>query len=170
MRKWKAEGWDVRAIFDYALSFHASHMNNKSAPIPEELRDEVARFLRRLGYRLVLRKLEHPRSVAAGGRVTLALAWENAGVAPPYRDDRLAFRFTDAAGKTLGTIVGKASIRGWLPGEKAVQEEIDAPSVPGTYGLSVAVVDPASKEPAVRLAIAGRSEDGWYPLSRIEVR
>jgi len=36
--------------------------------------------------------------------------------------------------------------------------------------LAVAVVDPATMEPAVRLAIEGADEHGWYPLSRIGVR
>ena len=46
MRKWVKEGWDVRAIYDYALSYHASYVNNKSAPIPEGTRSEVERLLR----------------------------------------------------------------------------------------------------------------------------
>jgi hypothetical protein len=48
MRKWKQEGWVIRFIYDYALRFHASYINNKSAPIPEGTRPEVERMLRRL--------------------------------------------------------------------------------------------------------------------------
>jgi hypothetical protein len=97
MRKWKQEGWDIRAIFDYALQYHGSYINNKSAPLPEGVRGEVERVLRRLGYRLVPRRLTHPASVTAGGTLRAEMEWENAGVAPPYRDDRLAFRLTPAA-------------------------------------------------------------------------
>jgi hypothetical protein len=33
----------------------------------------------------------------------------------------------------------------------------------------MAVLDPASGQPAVRLAIAGRRSDGWYPLSHVDI-
>ena len=57
MRKWVDEGWSLRFIFNYALALHGSFINNKSAPLPEgeNVRLEVERFLRRLGYRLVLK-------------------------------------------------------------------------------------------------------------------
>ena len=69
MRKWKQEGWDIRFIFDYALRCHASYVNNKSAPIPDGTRPEIERLLRRLGYRLVIRSVEHAASASAGRRV-----------------------------------------------------------------------------------------------------
>ena len=49
MNKWKEEGWDIPYIFDYALNYHVSYHNNKSAHIPEGTRDEVERFLRKMG-------------------------------------------------------------------------------------------------------------------------
>ena len=38
---------------------------------------------------------------------------------------------------------------------------------PGDYSLSIAAVGQKSEEPVVRLAIEGRADDGWYPLSRV---
>lgn len=84
MRKWVVEGWDVRYIFDYALSYHASYINNKSAPIPNSTRSEVERFLQKLGYRLVLRRIEAPDIVNPGAETRINMLWENVGVAPPY--------------------------------------------------------------------------------------
>jgi hypothetical protein len=51
MRKWVAEDWSLRYIFNYALALHGSYLNNKSAPLPvaDEVRPEIERFLRRLG-------------------------------------------------------------------------------------------------------------------------
>ena len=40
---------------------------------------------------------------------------------------------------------------------------------PGRYDLAVAIVEPSTREPAIRLAVAGRAADGWYPLSRVDV-
>jgi hypothetical protein len=173
MRKWKQEGWDIRFIFDYALQLHASYMNNKSAPIPEGTRPEVERFLRRIGYRLVLREVEHPARAAPGEALPVRLAGENTGVAPPYRDDRLALRLTAAAGgEAKATRVSETSIRGWLPGPKTVRETLPLPRdlAPGRYQLAVAIVAPSTGEPALRLAIRGRSTDGWYRVSELQVR
>ncbi|OHB65834.1 MAG: hypothetical protein A2Y76_07855, partial [Planctomycetes bacterium RBG_13_60_9] len=63
MRRWVKEGWPLRFIFNYALALHGSCINNKSAPLPEgpNVRPEIERFLRRLGYRFVLKELTHPR-------------------------------------------------------------------------------------------------------------
>ena len=52
---------------------HGSYINNKSAPLPagDDVRPEMERFLRRLGYRLVLKELRHPAAVKPGGRLEL---------------------------------------------------------------------------------------------------
>jgi hypothetical protein len=178
MRKWQAEGWDIRFIFDYALELHASYLNNKSAPIPAGTRGEIERFLRRIGYRLVLRQVEHPGKARAGSTVAVSLAWENAGVAPPYRDYRLAFRLKKEKTQKVKkeppaprVFVTETSIRGWQPGRLEGTASLKLPGdlEPGRYELALAVVGPTSRAPAVRLAIAGRAGDGWYPLSHLEV-
>jgi hypothetical protein len=172
MRKWKQEGWDIRYILDYALSNHVSYVNNKSAPIPEGTRAEVERLLRRMGYRLVLRQVEHPQQVKAGGSLPVSLRWDNVGVAPPYGDYRVAFRLSSKGSSAERFIsVTSYSIRGWLPGTTNVTESLTVPRElrSGDYGLAVALVDPSSREPAVRLAIGGRAADGWYPLSVVAV-
>ncbi len=171
MRKWVDEGWDLRYIFDYGLELHGSYLNNKSAPIEEAWLPEINRFLRKMGYRLVLRRLEHPGSLTAGGRLAATADWENVGVAPPYHDFRVAFRLAGAGGRNE-VLVTDQSVQGWLPGEQHRSFAVTLPrSLPsGRYALSVGVVDPAAKRPAVNLAIAGRDADGWYPVSAMEVR
>ena len=171
MNHWVKEGWDVRGIFDYALAYHASYVNNKSQPIPEGKKPEVERLIRRLGYRLVLRSLEYSPKLVRGGKFVAKMQWENVGVAPPYRDYYLAFEFRNKQGKSLVAMT-KASIKGWLPGKKTVAVTIAIPKqMPkGQYEIALGVVDPATKKPAVRLAIEGRDKDGWYPVSAFEAK
>ena len=68
MRRWVNEDWSLRYIFNYALALHGSYLNNKSAPLPEgeNVRPEIERFLRRLGYRLVLKEVKHPEAGRRG--------------------------------------------------------------------------------------------------------
>ncbi len=168
MRKWVAEGWDVRYIFDYALAYHASYVNNKSAPIPEGYRSEVERLLRKLGYRLVLRQAEFPTTVSPQGTLTVLTKWENGGVAPPYWDYLLAIQLR--SDRWQQTFVTDISVKGWLPGQKEVSLQVPLPPLPaGAYQLLLAVVSPHTKQPTLRLAIAGRQPDGWYPLDTVRV-
>ncbi len=173
MRKWKQEGWDIRHIFDYALRCHASYVNNKSAPIPDGTRGEIEQFLRRLGYRLAVRSVEHEATARAGADFAVAVAWENVGVAPPYRDYRVALRLRCTNGTEAKPIIAASdtSIRGWLPGARKTDLKVSLPATigSGTYELAIGIVDPVSQAPAVRLAIGGRDADGWYPVSRVRV-
>jgi len=191
MRRWVEEGWPLRYIFNYALATHASYLNNKSAPLPTDtdVRPEVERFLRRLGYRLVLRELKHPATARPGETVTLTSRWQNAGSAPCYRPYAVAWRLR--AGATTVKQIGPATVNVWMPGEVEVftEEFLKSPPdlppgpvnevaekfalrgdlLPGDYEVGVAVVDPDTAAPVVRLAIEGRAEDGWYPVSRLRV-
>ena len=171
-RKWAAEGWDIDFILDWALKVHVSYMNNKSAPLPEGVRDKVENFIRKMGYRFVLRSLEHPAQVEPGGPFPVTMKWENVGVAPSYSDYAVALALADATGKRLWTHTSKESIRSWLPGPIDLTETPTLPAdlAAGTYGLLVAIVDPATGEPVIKLAIEGRQDDGWYPVSKVTVR
>jgi hypothetical protein len=172
MRKWKQEGWNIRYIFDYALECHASYFNNKSAPIPEGTRPDIERFLKKMGYRLVLRQIEHAPSVSAGSSLSLSMVWENSGVAPPYGDFHVAFRLAkDESRDATTTILTGTSVKGWLPGKKEATAALKLPETlkPGKHELAIAIVDPSTLAPAVRLAITGRGADGWYPVSSINV-
>jgi len=172
MRKWKEAGWDIPFIFDYALRCHASYVNNKSAPIPDGTRPEIERFLRRLGYRLVIRGVEHEAKASAGATTSVVIQWENAGVAPPYRDYRVAIRLRASDGKGDPSAYGDGrSIRGWLPGRHRTELSLQLPAGfrAGRYELAVGAVEPGNRRPAVRLANLGRDSDGWYPVSSVDI-
>jgi hypothetical protein len=172
MRKWKEAGWDVGFIFDYALRCHASYVNNKSAPIPDGTRPDIERFLRRLGYRLVIRSVAHEAKASAGAMTSVVIEWENAGVAPPYRDYRLAIRLRTIDGRGEPSVqVGETSIRGWLPGRHRTELSLQLPAElhAGRHEVAVGVVDPRDRQPAVRLANAGRDAEGWYRVSELDI-
>ena len=119
MRKWVKDGWSLRYIFNYALACHASVINNKSAPLPqgENVRPEIERFLRRLGYRLVLKELKYPAQVRVGGKLELSMKWQNVGSAPCYKPYRLAYRL-EKQGRTftMRPLRLEFAREHWLPG------------------------------------------------------
>ena len=196
MRKWASEGWSLRFIFNYALACHGSYINNKSAPLPEadNVRPELERFLRRFGYRLVLRELAHVPAAKAGEALALSMKWQNTGSAPCYRPYRLAYRLTTTLADGTRRHIqcpGEVTVNRWLPGsiplftEEFFKEPQDLPpgeivSVkdafklpadlePGTYALAIGVVENPAGQPVVKLAIKGRDAEGWYPLSKLDI-
>lgn len=184
--------WPLRWIFNYALALHGSYFNGKSGKLPgdENFQEELTRFLRRLGYRLVLDEMTHPAQVRAGGKLSISTRWQNVGSAPCYQPYRVAYRLTSEKGSPK-VFVSSATVNRWMPGSielftgeffKApkdlppgpVNEVADSISLPGDlppgeYAISVGVVGVNSEQPVVRLGIAGRSQDGWYPASKVTV-
>jgi hypothetical protein len=65
-----------------------------------------------------------------------------------------------------------ADVTGWLPGDALWEGGVFVPDTltPGEYSLRLALLDPRTLQPAVRLAIEGREEDGWYSLGSLRVR
>ena len=99
------------------------------------------------------------------------MIWENVGVAPPYRDYLLAFRITNIESGNVFVSLSDTSIKGWLPGEIEFTESLKLPEdfKPGRYEIALAILDPNTRKPVIHLAIDGRADDGWYPLSQIEL-
>ena len=169
MQHWLDKGWDVDHIIDQSLKWHISSFNAKSSAVPDQWRPQVNRWLKRMGYRFVLRKWTHSKKVQPGGIMNLTSWWENKGVAPCYRRFPLAIRLT--RGEKSVVLVTDADIRPWLPGDNLFDSQVPVPSdlSAGQYDLAIALVDPESKQPKIRLAIAGRTEDGWYPMGTLHV-
>jgi len=165
---------------------------NKSAPLPygENVRPERERFLRSLGYRLVLKELKQPSGAKPGAKLDLLMKWQNVGSAPCYKPYRLAYRLSNDQGYTK-VFVSNITVNRWLPGSielfteeffkepkdlppgevAAVTDSITLPGdIPaGVLVLSLAVVDELTPSPILRLGIKGRASDGWYPVSDVRI-
>ncbi|MCE5308879.1 MAG: DUF4832 domain-containing protein, partial [Acidobacteriales bacterium] len=169
MQHWMDKGWDADYIIDQSLKWHISTFNAKSSAVPEAWKPKVDRWLKKMGYRFVLRKFTYPATVARDAKLPFTSWWENKGVAPCYRQWPLAIRLKSANHTQVWRT--EADIRDWLPGDNlydsAVVVPVDMPA--GVYDLGVALIDPLTGEPKVKLAIAGIGADGWYDLGKITV-
>jgi hypothetical protein len=166
---WKQQGWDVNYILDQALRWHVSTVNVKSSPIPPEWKNAFDDFQKKMGYRFILRRLEYSPQVKAGGMMPVHMWWLNAGVAPVYREYVLALELRSSGGSAV--IRADADVRKWLPGDAVYDGSVYVPDTvkPGAYRLRVALLDPRTGVPAIKLAIEGRQPDGWYDLGEIQV-
>jgi hypothetical protein len=160
---------EVRYVFEQALKWHVSSFNAKSSPVPKEWQALVDEWLKKMGYRFVLRKLTYPAKVAPNGALPYRTWWENKGVAPCYQDFALALRLVGAPASTVR--LTDAHVPSWLPGDVFHDGRVFLPrDLPeGSYELQVGIVSRDTREPKLRLAIEGRAADGWYPMGPITV-
>ena len=169
MQHWKDQGWDVNYIIDQSLKWHISSFNNKSSAVPDDWWPQVNRWLKKMGYRLALRRFAYPASVPPQGKLAFTTWWENQGVAPCYRQFPLAIRLANT--QKTEVLITDADIRTWLPGDTVYNGAVSIPAeMPrGEYELSIALLDPVSHRPKVKLAIAGVQPDGWYSIGKVKV-
>jgi hypothetical protein len=159
----------VKYIFDESLKWHITSFNAKSSPVPPEWEDLVNDWLKKMGYRFVLRRFTCPDAVRQNGKFPFTTWWENKGVAPCYKDFTLAIRLKTAARAEI--LLTDADIKKWLPGDNVYDDAVFVPSdFPlGICDVQVAIVDKLKHEPRVNLAIEGKGSDGWYQLGKITI-
>lgn len=171
MEHWKQKGWDIDYIIDQSLKWHISSFNNKSQSVPVEWETKVDEWLKKMGYRFVLRKFTYPESVKPNEMLRFKSWWENKGVAPLYsKNFLLAIRLTN--GKRSEVMITCADINSWLPGDNLYDDatlvHTDMPA--GNYQVQIGIVDRQSHKPRVDLAIEGRTSDGWYNMGEIIIK
>jgi len=159
-------------VVDDAIKWHATFIQNKSHYIPSNWISDIERLVMKLGFRLVLREMEFSNAVTAGSEIIINMKWENLGIAPPYRDHRLAFRLKDDKGINKGVAITDLSIQGWLPGEMSVSANYIIPDdlTVGNYNLEMAVVFHSSNEHTIPIANKGKMADGWYRVGSVSVK
>ncbi len=169
MQYWKDKGWDLDYIIDQSLKWHISSFNGKSSPVPAEWKPRVDQWLKKMGYRFVLRKFTYYPAVQAQGKLEFTTWWENKGVAPIYKPYLLALRLKNGSQSII--LPTDADIRSWLPGDIVYDNSVFVPAeLPaGEYELQIGLLDPVSRQPRVKLAIAGHQPDGWYALGKIRI-
>jgi hypothetical protein len=172
MNEWYKRGWDLDYILNKALEWHATGVNNGTEAIPEEWYPKVKEFEKKLGYRFVLNEFSYPSKAKKGEAITCATNWQNKGVAPLYNTYQLAIHLVSKADRSKRfTIATDADLKKLFPGTAEVKSTVTIPSAieAGEYEVELGVVAPGTKKPAIQLAIAGKTADGWYKMGTIAI-
>jgi len=167
------DGWTASAktIVDDAIAWHTCMVSNKSRPIPKEIMPEIERLVLKMGFRLALKEIAYNNVASPGINIHVAMKWENQGIAPPYRDHRIAFRLKDKNALNKAVVISSQSIKGWLPGENnfTVNYQLPADLPTGNYDLEMGVVFHNSILHTIPVANEGKTEDGWYRIGSLKV-
>jgi hypothetical protein len=166
---------EVKYIFDEALKWHISSFNAKSSPVPKEWEPLVNDWLKKMGYRFVLKRFSYSRIVPVNGKFEFDSWWENKGVAPCYVAYPLAIRLRNDQHSYVMT--SKADITRWLPGDNLYNDSLSLPrgAAPGEYEIEIAILNNklakgSLMNPTIRLAIEGITPDGWYSLGKMNIK
>jgi hypothetical protein len=173
MQDWYDRGFDIDLILRKGLQWHMSVLNAGHASVPAAWRSRVDAFLKKLGYRIVLREMTHTAEASPGGALLLRSRWENVGVAPFYHPWPLAYRLRSSSGEVVAQWASTADLMRWLPGAPhGVEDIVTVPDhVPAaTYSLDVAILTQDGSSAHVDLAIEGKRADRWYPVSKLTIR
>ena len=167
----KSKGWSFDAAVNFMLNNHVSMINDNIGRVPPEAMPQLEKLARLAGYRFVLREVAHEKSVPRGAVLDVTMKWANVGVGKLYRPFELRLSLRNAAGQTVVTNKANTDPREWLPGERDVAAVVQIPASldRGDHTLAIALIDPASPERTLNLAMDAPAKEGWYLVSRIRV-
>lgn len=167
---WYMQGWDIDYIIDESLKWHISSYNAKGTTIPQAWKENVERWVRKMGYRYEIHACSLPLEVHADGPLDFEMLVSNTGVAPCYHNYAPVLRLAgEGASVDLPLAV---DIRRWLPDvDTRVAQRLAVPGgLPaGTYTAKLGFPVPGYLDKTLRLAIDGRDEEGFYPLCTVRV-
>jgi hypothetical protein len=133
---------------------------------------EYQELLKLAGFRDQLDQVE-VSALAAGQPASFAATWENVNVAPTYDPWEVRYELRSGEG-VVWSSTSSFDLRRLLPTEGKPMRSSDTFTLPsglpkGSYTLAVQVVDPTGTVAPMRLADAGRTADGAYPLGAVTV-
>lgn len=143
----------------------------KSDPDADLYQHNIDALINVMGYNFILESVTHTGKAKAGNELDITMQWNNIGVAPFYYDWPLELSLADSKGKIVAKTTTTADIRTWLPGTITTTQSIKIPKSlkAGKYTLCVAIIDPSTGEPGIKLGIEGLRSDGRYTLNNITV-
>lgn len=166
--KQKYSDKQVQYIIDQSLKWHISSFNAKSSALPKKWEPMIDAWLKKMGYRFVLRRFSYPATVRKNGKLSFESWWENKGVAPCYKDYQLTIRLKND--KHSEIFITEAKIKEWLPGDNLYNNAVFPQALPeGEYEIQIALIDKQSPDRTINLAIEGKLKDGWYNLGKISI-
>ncbi len=165
---WKRANFDIDWIIEQGYKYHMSVFMPKSVAIPEEWMPKIMEFNKRLGYRFFIQQMSLPLEARAGQEIQVFATIDNKGVAPIYRPYHFALRFSQGGRHYIVKL--KQDIRTWMPDLTFFREKFIFPKELklGEVKVACSIVNDRD-EPVVKLAIKPLDEDGWHPLTSMDV-
>lgn len=163
VKHWLDMGWNIDHTIEQSLKWHITSFNAKSVAIPPELKEKCEEWIKRMGYRYSVNKVEYPSVAEKGDSLEITLHIENSGVAPIYHEYPFVLRLK---GEKIYTFNTEIDLREILPGEYIFKETLDLPIdiEAGEYVLEAGIGD---DEDRVYIATDSPENNGYNTISSI---
>ena len=168
MNDWFIEGWDIDYIVDESLKWHISSYNSKATTVPEQWRESVERWVRRMGYRYEIHQLCWESEAKAGENWGIEMLVLNTGVAPSYHNYAPVIRLS-GEGEVIDLPIDE-DIRKWMPDEEhfgSYTLQLPENMKHGEYEVSIGFPTGLPQRPMLMLAIENENIDGFYKMGRV---
>ncbi len=165
--------WSFDSAVEFMLKNHVTYICDNIKKVPAEQMPKLRKLARLSGYRFVLREVSHPASVSQGQVLKVRMKWSNVGVGKLYRRYPLVIYLLDAKGKVVcSEKQAKVDSSAWLPGDYDLNARIKVPAIlqAGEYTLGVALIDPQTKKPAIRLGVEVPHTGRIHHIGRVTVK
>lgn len=125
-----------------------------------------------MGYRIYLKHAELPDAVWFGNQLQIKLVFTNVGIAPLYYNWPAQLFLFDAFGKAVKTVPVDLDLPSILPDElRTFQTGISVKDLPkGNYHIGLAILDPLTGKPAIRLANQNTRDDLIQDIGSFEIK
>lgn len=171
LQSWLGKGFDIDYIFNQALNWHLSTLNNINQSVPGDILDKVEKFRAKMGYRIFVKSYFFPKRVSSIDGAVLCIDFSNLGVAPPYREIFSKLRFTNAMNHLTATVDFPFDSARLLPGEtfgcKYIRGLVGM--APGKFYIDFAMKTGLTADNDIALANISSVGDGWYRLGSFEL-
>lgn len=139
-------------------------------PYGSPLEANLERLLRTIGYRFVVVAGTWRESVRPGDMLDVEMRVANRGAAPFYFRWPVELSLEGGDGRAVRTETA-ADVRTWLPGEHVFSARVSVPAdwPAGEYAVTLAILDPATRQPAVRFANTAATPDGRVRVGFVRV-
>ena len=166
--EWERHGWDIDSIINDTLNWHVSTFNNKSFPIPNSLKPNIERWLKKMGYRFVINEISHANDCLKGEKLTIKLNVSNVGVAPIY--NKIPFNVKLKNNSEELVVKTDIDITKWLPGsyEESIEVIIPTTLASGEYLIEVSIN--GENLPTVNFANDIERDGEYFILSLINIK
>lgn len=160
--------------FEFIQRTHWSFIGSAGGaiiPQSDAHRENLDLLHKTLGYRFVLKRVDHSARIQGGEKLSIAIEVENKGIAPFYFNWPLIMYFIDADGITVFETELDIDIRQWLPGVHIENVTVTIPDhlAAQAYDVRLAIPDPDYDLPGILFANTGSDEEGRYLVSRLIV-
>ncbi len=165
--EWYRHGWNIDDIIKFTLNCHVSTFNTKSFPIQWVLQEKIENWLKRMGYRFVIKEVEYSEETNINDNLSLKITVENVGVAPIYNklplklvleNEEIAYEFNTGI-----------DVTGWLPGiyNETISFKLPKEIKGGMYLLKLSINDGKT---FVKFANENVCGDGSLYIGEINLR